>query len=200
MNNFFPLTSKNLVLGASYYQPLQTSPAHVELADPAVWVMTDLKAVMAVTIGLDKTAEAARERMIRHSVRLLLVIDDQETVLGLVTATDILGEKPLQFIQKSGGRREDVLVRNIMTQQEKLEVLSMQDVAAAKVGHIVATLEKCGRQHALVVDTAGPGRAQQVRGIFSATQISKLLGTEIQTLEIAQTFAEIQAQLAKSRE
>jgi CBS domain-containing protein len=197
MVEFLPLPSNNLAQGATYCQPLQTPSAHVELGDPAVRVMTDLNEVMAVTIGPEKTVEAARERMIRHSVRLLLVIDDQESVLGLVTATDILGEKPLQFIQKSGGRREDVLVSNIMTPQEKLEVLYMQDVAAAKVGHVVATLKKCGRQHALVVDTEEPGQAQRVRGIFSTSQISKLLGTEIQTLEIAQTFAEIQAQLAK---
>ena len=197
MVEFFPLPPSNLAQGATYYQPLQTSPAHVELDDHAVRVMTDLKEVMAVTIGPEKTVDAARERMVRHSVRLLLVIDDQETVLGLVTATDILGEKPLQFIQKSGGRREDILVRNIMTPQEKLEVLCMKDVAAAKVGNIVATLKKCGRQHALAVDTEGPGQAQRVRGIFSTSQVSRLLGTEIQTAEIAQTFAEIQAQLAK---
>lgn len=197
MVEFFPLPPNNLAQGATYYQPLQTMPAHVELDDPAVRVMTDLKDVMAVTIGPEKTVDAARERMVRHSVRLLLVIDDQETVLGLVTATDILGEKPLQFIQKSGGRREDILVRNIMTPQEKLEVLCMKDVAAAKVGNIVATLKKCGRQHALAVDTEGPGQAQRVRGIFSTSQVSRLLGTEIQTVEIAQTFAEIQAQLAK---
>jgi CBS-domain-containing membrane protein len=197
MVEFSSLPPNNLAQGATYYQPLQTSPAHVELGDPAVRVMTDLKEVMAVTIGPEKTVDAARERMVRHSVRLLLVIDDQETVLGLVTATDILGEKPLQFIQKSGGRREDILVRNIMTPQEKLEVLCMKDVAAAKVGHIVATLKKCGRQHALAVDTEGPNQAQRVRGIFSTSQVSRLLGTEIQTLEIAQTFAEIQAQLAK---
>lgn len=122
------------------------------------------------------------------------MIDDQETVLGLVTATDIQGEKPLQFIQKSGCRREDVMVRNVMTPQEKLEVLCMKDVASAKVGHVVASLKKCGRQHALVVDTEGDG--QRVRGIFSATHVSKLLGEEIETVEIAQTFAEIQVQLA----
>jgi len=197
MAEFSPLPPNNLAQGATYCQPLQTLPAHVELGDPAVRVMTDLKEVMAVTIGPEKTVDAARERMLRHRVRLLLVIDDQETVLGLITSTDILGEKPLQFIQKSGCGREDVLVRNIMTPQERLEVLCMKDVAAAKVGHIVATLKKCGRQHALVVDTEGPSQAQQVRGIFSTSQVSRLLGTEIQTLEIAQTFAEIQAQLAK---
>jgi len=194
MADFFPIPPNTLVQGASFYQPLEFSPAHVELSEPAVRVMTDLKAVMAVTIGPEKTMDAARERMIRHGVRLLLVIDDQESVLGLVTATDIMGEKPLQFIQQSGCRREDVMVRNVMTPQEKLEVLCMKDVASAKVGHVVASLKKCGRQHALVVDTEGDG--QRVRGIFSATHVSKLLGKEIETVEIAQTFAEIQAQLA----
>lgn len=196
MAEYSALPPQKLALGATYYQPQQVLSAHLEMVDPAVRAMTDLKTVMAITIGPDQSVDAASERMIRHSVRLLLVIDDRESILGLVTATDILGEKPLQFIQKSGGRREDVLVRNIMTQQEKLEVLCMKDVAAAKVGHVVATLKKCGRQHALVVDTEAPEQTQRVRGIFSASQISKLLGMEIQTSEIAQTFAEIQAQLA----
>ncbi|HUW51314.1 MAG TPA: CBS domain-containing protein [Sulfuricella sp.] len=196
MADFFALPLNKLTPGATYYQPQQVSSIHVELEDAAVRVMTDLKMVMAITIAPDKPVDAASERMIRHSVRLLLVIDDQESVLGLITATDILGEKPLQFIQKSGGRREDVLVSNIMTPLERLEVLCMKDVAAAKVGHIVATLKKCGRQHALVVDTDASGQVQRVRGIFSASQISRLLGTEIQTAEIARTFAEIQAQLA----
>lgn len=197
MAAFLPLPPNKLAQGATYYQPLQHPPAHVKLTDPAARVMTDLKEVMAVTIGPEKTVDAARERMLRHRVRLLLVIDDQETVLGLITSTDILGEKPLQHIQKSGGKREDVLVRNIMTYQENLEVLCMKDVATAKVGHIVATLKKCGRQHALVVDTDGTGQVQQVRGIFSTSQVAKLLGTEIQAVEIAQTFAEIQSQLIK---
>ena len=197
MIEYSPLPPTHLTHGSAYYQPLQISLAPLDLGDPAVRVMTDLKNVMAVTIGPEKTVAAASERMIRHHVRLLLVIDDKETVLGLVTATDILGEKPLQFIQKSGGKREDIVVRNIMTPQEKLEVLCMKDVTAAKVGHIVATLKKSGRQHALVVDTEGLGKSQQVRGIFSTSQVSSLLGMEIQTLEIAQTFAEIQALLAK---
>lgn len=194
---YSPLPPNSLAPGASFYQPSAAPHGHVKLTHSALEVMTDLKAVMAVTTGPEKTMDSAQQRMIRHGVRLLLVIDDQETVLGLVTATDILGEKPLQFIQKSGGKRGDVLVQHIMTPQDKLEVLCMKDVAAAKVGHIVATLKKTGRQHALVVDTEGPGHAQQVRGIFSASQISRLLGEQIQTMEIAKTFAEIQVQLAQ---
>jgi hypothetical protein len=69
-------------------------------------------------------------------------------------------------------------------------------VRAAKVGHIVATLQSTGRQHALVVEQDASGR-QVVRGVFSATQVARQLGVAIPTSEIARTFAEIEAQLAR---
>jgi hypothetical protein len=74
----------------------------------------------------------------------------------------------------------------------------MDDVRLAKVGHIVATLKAAGRQHAMVVDHDEQGR-QKVRGIFSASQIARQLGVVIQTTEIARTFAEVEAMLARAK-
>ena len=125
--------------------------------------------------------------MIQHGVRLLLVVDENRKVVGIITATDLLGEKPLQVIADRGCRREDVRVRDIMTPTHRLEVLHMNDVRSAKVGHIVATLKMAGRQHG----------KQTIRGLFSATQIARQLGVAIQASEIARTFSEIEAQLAR---
>jgi hypothetical protein len=72
----------------------------------------------------------------------------------------------------------------------------MADVRGSKVGHVVATLRKAGRQHALVVDSDVRGR-QTVRGLFSATQIARQLGATIQTSEIARTFSEIEVLLSR---
>jgi hypothetical protein len=72
----------------------------------------------------------------------------------------------------------------------------MAEVRAAKVGHIVATLKKAGRQHAVVVERDARGR-QLVRGLFSATQIARQLGVTIQTSEVARTFSEIESMLAR---
>jgi len=138
-------------------------------------------------------AEANR-RMIQRSVRLLLVVDEKRKVLGIITATDILGEKPLQVIAERGLRHDDIQVSDVMTPQARLEVLSMNDVRGVKVGHVVATLKKSGRQHALVVET-DRGGIQTVRGLFSVTQIARQLGVTIQTTEIARTFSEIEVQL-----
>jgi predicted transcriptional regulator len=124
------------------------------------------------------------------------VINQDRKVLGIVTATDIFGEKPVMAASQRAIRRGEVLVKDIMTPQERLEVLSMSDVSASKVGHIVSTLQRSGRQHAMVVDTDTKGR-QTVRGLFSATQIARQLGVAIPTSEIARTFSEIEASLAR---
>ena len=51
-------------------------------------------------------------------------------------------------------------------------------------------------QHALVVDRSGD-HSQMLRGMFSVSQISKLLGASVETIEVARTFAEIGAELAR---
>ena len=191
-----PLPSARLQPGVAYAQPTQAVPEKVTLDDAATQVMTDLTRVTAVIILPGDTVDEAHRRMLQRGVRLLLVVDQDRKVVGLVTATDILGEKPVLAASQRGLRREEVMVRDIMTPQERLEVLNMSDVHTAKVGHIVATLRKAGRQHAVAVDSDARGR-QTVRGLFSATQIARQLGVSIQTSEIARTFSEIEAMLGR---
>lgn len=194
--DYSPLPSVRLQPGVAYAQPTQAVPEKVTLDDAATQVMTDLTRVTAVIILPGDTVDEAHRRMLQRGVRLLLVVDQDRKVVGLVTATDILGEKPVLAASQRGLRREEVMVRDIMTPQERLEVLNMSDVHTAKVGHIVATLRKAGRQHAVAVDSDARGR-QTVRGLFSATQIARQLGVSIQTSEIARTFSEIEAMLGR---
>jgi predicted transcriptional regulator len=124
------------------------------------------------------------------------VVDQARRILGVITANDVLGEKPVQTAVERGIRREEVLVRDVMTPCERLQVLDMEQVRVAKVGHVVVTLKAAGRQHALVVDRDEQGR-QRVRGIFSATQVARQLGVTIQTSAVANTFSEIESMLAR---
>jgi len=196
LRDYLPLASVRLQPGTGYSQPTQSVPDKVTADDAALSVMTDLTRVSAVIILPGDTVDEAHRRMIQRGVRLLLAVDQDRKVVGLVTATDILGERPVLAASERGLRREEVMVRDIMTPQERLEVLDMAEVRAAKVGHIVATLRKAGRQHAVVVDRDARGR-QTVRGLFSATQIARQLGATIQTSEIARTFSEIEALLSR---
>ena len=194
LKNYASLTSSGLRPGTGFAQPTQVLAERVGLEDAALGVMTDFERISAVLIRPDDTIDEANQRMIQRGVRLLLVVDAQRGVAGLVTANDILGEKPMQIITERGGRRHDIVVRDIMTTQDRLEVLDIRDVQRVRVGHIVATLKESARQHALVVDHDGNGR-QRVRGMFSVTQIARQLGVSIRAHEIARTFSEIEAQL-----
>ena len=194
--DYAPLSFSRLRPGSGYAQPSQVVPERVSLEDSAEQVMTDLRSTTAVIILSGDNIDEAHRRMIQRGVRLLLVVDQNRQVVGLITASDLLGEKPMQVITQRGIRREELVVRDIMTPQAELEVLDLSDVRAAKVGHIVATLKRSGRQHAVVVEHSGAAH-QTVRGLFSATQIARQLGVAIPTSEVAHTFSEIEAQLAR---
>lgn len=195
LRNYTALSSILLRPGVGYSQPTQAVPERVTLEDPALEVMTDFNHVTAIIIQPGDTVDEAHSRMIKRGVRLLLVVDQDRKVVGLITATDILGEKPMQVIAQRGIARAELVVRDIMTYQDRLQALDLEDVRAAKVGHIVATLKAAGRQHAMVVEIDSTGR-QTVRGMFSATRIAQQLGVNILTNQIARTFSEIESMLA----
>lgn len=194
---YTPITSAKLEKGASFHRTERIFDL-IKLDDPAAAVMTDLKKVSAVTIAEKAPIDAANARMKHRGVRLLLVVDDADTVVGLITSTDTHGAKPIQHIQKHGGTYRDILVQDIMTTQDKLEVICMDDINRTRVGNIVATLKQAGRSHALVVDRHDKENKQVIRGIISASQIARQLDIDIPTTEIAQTFAEIEALLASA--
>jgi len=173
------LTARSLKVGASFARPTQVLPELVKLEDPALRVMTDLNSVSVITVRAKTPMEKAHDKMKRYGVRTLLVLDESDRVLGLLAAADILGERPMRFLQQMGGTHADIIVRDIMTTQRELEVLDLQDVLTAKVGHVLATLKAHGRQHAMVVENYADG-SQAVRGIFSATQIARQLGIDIE--------------------
>jgi len=196
LRNYTALTSAMMQSGVSYAQPSQPLPEKVTVDDPALQVLTDFKRVTAIIVLAGDTVDEAHSRMIKRGVRLLLVVDQERKVIGLITANDILGEKPMQIIAQRGIRREELLVRDVMTPQERLQVIDLDTLRTAKVGHIVATLRAAGRQHALAVENDASGR-QMVRGMFSATQIARQLGVTIHTSQVAQTFSDIEAMIGR---
>jgi CBS domain containing-hemolysin-like protein len=181
---------------ATFHEPATAAAQRVSLDAPALAVMTDLKQVTAVTIDPEASIEHAMRVMVRRNVRLLLVVNIDNEIVGLITATDLLGEKPVQYVHEHGGSRGDIHVRELMTPHERLEAIDFEAARTAKVGHVLATLQHSRRQHALVIDS-DTGDQPRVRGIFSTSQLSRQFGEAVQTGEVAHTFAEIEAALAQ---
>jgi len=193
--SFFVLPYSNLPAGTRISTALYQLPGTVTLKDPAIKAMTDLAFTQAFCISPLSPFNQANEKMIHCGVRMLLVSDNQEQIIGLITAEDILGERPLRYLCEHGGSREDILVQDIMTPMEQLDALNMRDVKSACIGDIVKTLEHHGRQHLLVYEK-NTLKKNSLRGLFSATQIERQLGYPIATIPRAHNFAEIEFTLS----
>ena len=193
MNSTYqPLPLHRLESDARYFRPKQQLPWRVTKDDPALSVMTDLGQVTAFTVELFTPLSKGLEIMIKRGIRILLVRDADDNIIGLLTSRDIGGDKPRRILAKAGGIWEDLLVGDVMTLRPKLEVLLMEDVLRARVGHIIATLRRVDRQHALVVDTDPETGQPAVRGIFSLSQIGLRLGLEIDPSRQPTTYAELE--------
>lgn len=190
---YLPLSTTWLSTGATYQQPTYLEPRDVSLEDPAIMVMTDLRQVRAEVVAPDACVDEANYNMMRCGVRMMLVIDAEGCLLGMVTADDVMGDKPLRHIQANGGCYKDVMVEHVMTPVSRLGAVRLAYVLRAKVGNILATLKKANRQHALVVDIRNQGKQQVICGIFSLTQLARQLGIEPESQEVAATLAEIEA-------
>lgn len=163
---------------------------------PAIEAMTDFARINVVAISGDALVDDANARMISRGVRLLMVVGKDEAVLGLITARDILGEKPMQIVQARGIKRDELTVSDLMTPVESIDTLYLSEVLNARVADILAALKKVGRQHILVEDNDPATGLPRVRGLFSATHIGRLLGVPVLGFDLPRTFAEIEAALA----
>lgn len=189
MREYAPLIHSALPPDARLADP-QPAP-RVSPDDPAVSVMTDLRDVPAATVAPTDTMERAHAYMIRLGVRFLFVVEAGGPLAGVITATDVLGGKPMRFLQGRALTHAEILVADVMTPAAALEAVGIREVEQMRVGHVVATLRAVGRQHLIV---AG---GERVCGLFSLWQVARQLGVEVQAHEVARTFADIEAVLAR---
>jgi CBS-domain-containing membrane protein len=168
----------------------------VTLDSPGLDVMTDLTMVKAATIEPTTSLDSAERMMIHQGVRLLFVVSDFPCVEGLVTAGDLMGDKPMRRVTERQVRRQDLCVADVMTELAALDALDYDELKTAKVERVISTFKKFGRHHLLVVQAATKESAARIRGVLSVTQLERQLGQAILTAEIATTFAEIERALA----
>lgn len=169
-------------------------PARVTMESPALEVMTDLSRVSAVSIAASASVAEANGYMIARGVRSLFVVAGEE-VAGLLTATDVLGERSMRVAQERGMSRRDLVVTDVMTPLHELEAFALWDVRMAKVGQIVTSLQRVSRHHALVAEILPEG-GERIAGIFSTSEIARQLGHPVPIPGYATSFAELERALA----
>ena len=195
VNDYGRLATVSLAPAAGYERPAN-APDLVHLDDPASFVFTDFRMVRPITTVAEQRIDAALEVMKSEGVRLLLVVDEADHVVGVVTAADIQGEKPIQLAEANRESRDAITVGAVMTPSEALEVLSYPALENARVGNVLETMRALERRHLVVADRGG----RRVLGLFSASQIAKQLRLRLDAgLPIADSLAAIQREASTRR-
>lgn len=186
-----PLPTRRLAPGATLTQARPGSTERVTRASPALAVVTDLETVKAATIAPGALLSQAEQTMIHQGVRMLFVVTALPAVEGLITTTDLHGDRQMKLIAERGLRWSELTVADVMTPLAQLDAIEHHRVEHATVGQLIATLQQFGRNHLLVV-----GEGQRVRGVVSRAQIERQLGEAIVLAPVASTFAELGQMLA----
>lgn len=154
-------------------------PWQVDLKDPAVSVMTDFRLRSMFKIDQDETIDEALHKMKVAGLRIAFVKDKaSDRLLGAITSYDIMGEKPMRYLQSVGFSdrsvtHKDIRVRDIMEHTRDMVVAEMHDVENANVQNILEAMNKHGCTHLPVVERK-EGTAPRLRGLFSSAKILRL--------------------------
>lgn len=168
----------------------------VSLESPGTAVMTDFDRAPVVTVEAGTQIDDGLRLMKHAGVRSAIVVDERGNLLGLVTAYDILGEKPVRLLEAAGRAvpargRAGIDVAAVMEPVDRWQVVDIADLKRCTVADVVATLRALGRTHVPVVERIGAGE-DRLRGLLSATEVARRTGADTSGLRAAQTFAEIE--------
>jgi CBS-domain-containing membrane protein len=150
-------------------------PWHADPQDPALTVMTDFRERTSVTVSDTAMIDEALEHMRHAGVRSAFTIDDQSRiVVGLITAYDIIGEKPMQYMLSAATPRREVLVRDIMQKVSEWHVADIKQIERATVGAVANMFAEVRLTHVPVMETSEAGE-QRLRGLLSSAKVKRLL-------------------------
>ena len=178
MIKYETLPTMIILPNAASLRPKATLPELVHLDDPALTVMHDFSVTLPRTISPHEPIDDALNEMKIHGVHLLLVMENNH-IIGVISTEDILGDKPIRFIQLSRLNRNQVLVKHVMVPLDEITAFDIEEVEQARVGNIVATLKVLHKHYALVLHDDTHQQRQWIRGIFTTSQISKQLHMDI---------------------
>ncbi|MDE2369665.1 MAG: CBS domain-containing protein [Burkholderiales bacterium] len=177
----------------------QASPGQgppVTLDSPALEVMTDLTLAIAATTVPSTSLRQAEQIMIYKGVRMLFVVTDMPSVEGLITSVDLRSDRTMRLVHERGAHYDELTVGDVMTPLADVDAIAYDRMRKARVGQLIATMQRYGRNHLLVVEAATALAPQRMRGIVSRSQIERQLGRPIELTPIASSFSEIRHALS----
>ncbi len=175
----------------------QYLPELVHLDDPALAVMRDFHLNRPNLVNPNVTMDEALNEMKVTGCHLLMVADDDNTLLGILSTEDLLGEKPIQLLTEKRIERKLITTKMVMTPIDEVAIFDLDTIEHARVGNIVNTLKTLRVHYALVLQPKNNDPMEPtIRGLLNTSQISKQLHSEVASkIAKAQSVSELQGRI-----
>ncbi len=154
-------------------------PNIVHLNDPASSVLFDFRLTPPRLIDQNESMDHALTEMKNRGIHILLVTDDNDHVVGVITTEDLLGEKPIQIMQENRFERSKIQVHMLMDPIADFIAVDSDRVQTAKVGNIINTLKSLSQHYALVVQQDEGTEVLTIVGLFSSSHICRQLYADV---------------------
>lgn len=153
-------------------------PELTHIDDAALDVLIDYQFQKAVTIDQHESIETALVEMKASDVHMLLVLNKEGKFIGLISSKSILGEKPYQIMQDRRIKHSEIQVCMMMLPLDDVLALNYDSLQHAKIGNLIETFKASKRHYAIVMQKNDASGEMLIRGYFSASRISKSLGSD----------------------
>jgi hypothetical protein len=135
---------------------------------------------LPATISPDAPIDVAiNEMRIRHQP--MLIVQDKEQVVGLISFEDLVSERPLRMIQEKGLTRAEITVDLLMSTCDQVLTIDSRKLRHALVGHILKTIKDHSAYYILVIKKQRHGK-HVIKGLFSASQIGRQLHLDLSAI------------------
>jgi len=166
-------------------------PESISGKTPALSIFTDFRQHPPLVI--DATVKAVElERMMKRShVKMKLVLDSQDRLIGVVSLQDLSQENILKKVNKNTSR-DELLVTDFMQKRESLMCFDYEQLSHASVEDVLRAQKDNFQQHCLVIDR----KQHEIRGLISARDVARLLKRSVdieQHMSFNNLFLELHA-------
>ncbi|MEK8087313.1 CBS domain-containing protein [Aquabacterium sp. A3] len=187
---FKPLSLSSLAVAPS----LPDTQRHARPEDPALSLLTDLCHSACVVAGHRDRLDQTLHLMMRAGVRMVFVAGADGALVGMVTAEDLQGERPVVRASSHHVPHSELTVSDVMVPLHRWPTVDLGRVRTARLGEIAATMHEHGLRYLLVTQTKH-GQTT-LRGLFSASRLERAMQTVIDSDLHSQSFAELEMALA----
>lgn len=149
-------------------------PEVIHLDDPVLTVFIDFHQQRPITIAGNQSIDEAQLEMKSSNVHMLLVVDHDHHVIGILSSKALHGELPYKIIKENRIKHSDIPVSSIMLPIDQVLCLDYDALATSKIINLVETFKLHHRHYALVIKKEADG-GSCIQGYFSASRISRTL-------------------------